>query len=72
MLTQTNRANQQKEKIKMEFLTEIQIAWLPALLQLIAYVFILFALAVTFWWGSIVITDLYKRLKTGVRRWTTQ
>ena len=53
----------------MEFLTEIQLAWLPALLQLIAYVFILFALAVAFWWGSIVITDLYKRLKTGVNKW---
>ena len=51
----------------MEFLTEIQIAWLPALLQLIAYVFILFATAIVFWWGSIVISDLIKRLKTGKR-----
>jgi hypothetical protein len=49
----------------MDFLTEIQLAWLPALLQLIAYVFILFATAVGFWWGSIVINDLIKRLKTG-------
>ena len=49
----------------MDFLTEIQLAWLPALLQLIAYVFILFAGAVLFWWGSIVINDLIKRLKTG-------
>lgn len=53
----------------MEFLFEPQIAWLPALLQLIAYVFILFALSVLMWWGSIVITDLIKRLKTGVNKW---
>ena len=54
----------------MNFLTETYVAWLPALLQLIAYVFILFATAVTFWWVSIVITDLIKRLKTGVKQWT--
>lgn len=52
----------------MEFLTEVQIAWLPALLQLIAYIFILFALAVSFWWGSIVVSDLIKRLRTGARK----
>lgn len=52
----------------MEFLFEPQIAWLPALLQLIAHISMLFALAVAFWWGSIVVSDLIKRLKTGVRK----
>ena len=56
----------------MEFLTEIHTAWLPALLQLIAYMFILFAVSVVGWWASIVVTDLIKSLKTGVRKWTAQ
>jgi hypothetical protein len=51
----------------MGFLTEPQIAWFPALLQTISYVFILFAGAVLVWWMSIVITDLIKRLKTGIK-----
>jgi hypothetical protein len=53
----------------MDFLTNTYVEWLPALLQLIAYVFILFAGAVLFWWVSIVVTDLIKRLKTGVKQW---
>lgn len=49
----------------MEFLTETQVAWLPALLQLISYMLILLALSVLIWWGSIVVSDLIKQLRTG-------
>lgn len=56
----------------MEFLTDVHIAWLPAMLQMMGYMFILFTVAIVGWWGSIVVSDLYKRLKTGVRKWTAQ
>lgn len=50
-----------------EILTGIHIGGIYALLQMILYVLILFAVAVWSWWVAIVITDLKKklRLKTG-------
>lgn len=51
----------------MNFLLEFQANWALALIQMVARMFILFALAVLVWWLSIVITDLIKRLKTGIK-----
>lgn len=50
-----------------QILTGVYIEWPMALLQMILYVLILFAVAVWSWWVAIVITDLKKklRLKTG-------
>lgn len=52
-----------------EILTGIHIGGIFALLQVILYVFILFAAAVLSWWLAIVLSDLKKRLtKTGARK----
>jgi len=52
-----------------EILTGIHIGGIFALLQVILYVFILFAAAVLSWWLAIVLSDLKKRFtKTGVRK----
>lgn len=50
-----------------EILTGIHLGGIYALLQMILYVLILFAVAVWSWWLAIVVTDLKKklRLKTG-------
>ena len=50
-----------------EILTGIHLGGIYALLQMILYVLILFAVAVWSWWLAIVITDIKKklRLKTG-------
>ena len=50
-----------------QILTGAYVEWPMALLQMILYVLILFAVAVWSWWLAIVITDLKKkfRLKTG-------
>jgi hypothetical protein len=58
---------QQERRNEMNFLLEFQANWLLALIQMVARMFILFALAVLVWWLSIVITDLFKRLKTGIK-----
>jgi hypothetical protein len=56
----------------MEFLKELltgtHIFWPYALLQMVLYVLILFTTAVLFWWFSIVVNDLIKRLKTGAKK----
>ena len=56
----------------MEFLKELlaepQIFWPYALMQMVLYVLILFTTAVLFWWFSIVVNDLIKRLKTGTKK----
>jgi hypothetical protein len=51
-----------------EILTGLHLGGIFALLQMTLYTLILFAVAVGFWWGSIVINDLIKRLKTGTRK----
>ena len=51
-----------------EILTGIHLGGILALLQMVLYTLILFATAVVFWWSSIVINDLIKRLKTGARK----
>lgn len=52
-----------------EILTGIHIGGIFAMLQVILYVFILFAVAVLSWWLAIVLSDLKKRLtKTGARK----
>jgi hypothetical protein len=53
----------------LEILTGIHIGGIFALLQVILYVFILFAAAVLSWWLAIVFKDLRKKLtKTGARK----
>jgi len=51
-----------------EILTGLHLGGIFALLQMDLYTLILVAVAVGFWWGSIVINDLIKRLKTGARK----
>jgi hypothetical protein len=51
-----------------EIFTGIHLGGIYALLQMILYTLILFTIAISFWWFSIVVNDLIKRLKTGAKK----